>query len=82
MHTKPPADRDARGERQSCAAVAELEPRGLVQRRATAFGAGFFQARFKSIPVDGEGSWALTCSDYIHLSDWGRDLDLAPTQNV
>ena len=21
-----------------------------------------FQARFKSIPVDGEGSWALTCS--------------------
>jgi REP element-mobilizing transposase RayT len=27
-----------------------------------------FQARFKSIPVDGEGSWALTCSVYIHLN--------------
>jgi REP element-mobilizing transposase RayT len=27
-----------------------------------------FQARFKSIPVDGEGSWALTCSAYIHLN--------------
>ena len=27
-----------------------------------------FQARFKSIPVDGEGSWALTCGTYIHLN--------------
>jgi len=27
-----------------------------------------FQARFKSIPVDGEGSWALACSVYIHLN--------------
>ena len=27
-----------------------------------------FQSRFKSIPVDGEGSWALTCSVYIHLN--------------
>ena len=27
-----------------------------------------FQARFKSIPVEGEGSWALTCSVYIHLN--------------
>ena len=27
-----------------------------------------FQARFKSIPVDGEGSWALTCNVYIHLN--------------
>ena len=27
-----------------------------------------FQARFKSIPVDNEGSWALTCSVYIHLN--------------
>ncbi|MEI9479115.1 MAG: transposase [Deltaproteobacteria bacterium] len=27
-----------------------------------------FQARFKSIPVDGEGSWALTCGVYIHLN--------------
>jgi len=27
-----------------------------------------FQARFKCIPVDGEGSWALTCSVYIHLN--------------
>ena len=27
-----------------------------------------FQARFKSVPVDGEGSWALTCSVYIHLN--------------
>jgi len=27
-----------------------------------------FQARFKSIPVDREGSWALTCSVYIHLN--------------
>ena len=27
-----------------------------------------FQARFKSIPVDGGGSWALTCSVYIHLN--------------
>jgi len=27
-----------------------------------------FQARFKSIPVDGQGSWALTCSIYIHLN--------------
>jgi len=27
-----------------------------------------FQARFKSVPVDGEGSWALACSVYIHLN--------------
>lgn len=27
-----------------------------------------FQARFKSIPVDVDGSWALTCSLYIHLN--------------
>jgi hypothetical protein len=27
-----------------------------------------FQARFKSIPVDGEGSWSLACSVYIHLN--------------
>ncbi len=27
-----------------------------------------FQARFKSIPVEGEGSWALTCGTYIHLN--------------
>jgi len=27
-----------------------------------------FQARFKSIPVEGEGSWALTCSVYLHLN--------------
>ena len=27
-----------------------------------------FQARFKSIPVEGEGSWALTCSVYVHLN--------------
>ena len=27
-----------------------------------------FQSRFKSIPVDGEGSWALTCGVYIHLN--------------
>ena len=27
-----------------------------------------FQARFKSIPVDAEGSWALACSVYIHLN--------------
>ena len=27
-----------------------------------------FQARFKSIPVENEGSWALTCSVYIHLN--------------
>ena len=27
-----------------------------------------FQARFKSIPVEGEGAWALTCSVYIHLN--------------
>ena len=27
-----------------------------------------FQARFKSIPVDADGSWALACSVYIHLN--------------
>jgi len=27
-----------------------------------------FQARFKSIPVDVDGAWALTCSVYIHLN--------------
>ncbi len=27
-----------------------------------------FQARFKSIPVEGEGAWALTCGVYIHLN--------------
>ena len=27
-----------------------------------------FQARFKSIPVDADGSWALSCSVYIHLN--------------
>ena len=26
------------------------------------------QARFKSIPVDADGSWALTCSVYIHIN--------------
>jgi len=28
----------------------------------------FFQGRYKSIPVDGEGSWAITCSIYLHLN--------------
>ena len=27
-----------------------------------------FQQRYKGIPVDGEGSWAFTCSVYIHLN--------------
>ena len=27
-----------------------------------------FQARFKSIPVDGQGAWALVCSNYVHLN--------------
>ena len=27
-----------------------------------------FQARFKSIPVEGQGAWALACSIYIHLN--------------
>jgi REP element-mobilizing transposase RayT len=27
-----------------------------------------FQARYKSIPVEGQGSWALVCSIYIHLN--------------
>jgi REP element-mobilizing transposase RayT len=27
-----------------------------------------FQQRYKGIPVDGEGAWALTCSVYIHLN--------------
>ena len=27
-----------------------------------------FQQRYKGIPVDGEGSWALACSVYIHLN--------------
>ena len=27
-----------------------------------------FQNRFKSIPVDDEGSWALECAMYIHLN--------------
>ena len=27
-----------------------------------------FQYRFKSIPVDNEGSWAFTCAMYIHLN--------------
>ena len=27
-----------------------------------------FQARFKSIPVEGRGAWALVCSIYIHLN--------------
>ena len=27
-----------------------------------------FQARFKSIPVQGQGAWALACSIYIHLN--------------
>ncbi len=27
-----------------------------------------FQARYKSIPVEGSGSWALVCSLYIHLN--------------
>ena len=25
----------------------------------------FFQGRYRSIPVDGEGAWALTCSVYL-----------------
>lgn len=27
-----------------------------------------FQSRFKSIPIDNEGSWALECSLYVHLN--------------
>ena len=27
-----------------------------------------FQQRYKGIPVDGEGSWALACGTYIHLN--------------
>jgi REP element-mobilizing transposase RayT len=27
-----------------------------------------FQQRYRGIPVDGDGSWALTCSVYIHLN--------------
>ena len=27
-----------------------------------------FQQRYRGIPVDGEGSWALACSVYIHLN--------------
>jgi len=27
-----------------------------------------FQYRFKSIPVDNEGSWALECAMYVHLN--------------
>lgn len=27
-----------------------------------------FQSRFKSIPVDNEGSWAFECAKYIHLN--------------
>jgi len=27
-----------------------------------------FRARFKSIPVDADGSWALSCSAYVHLN--------------
>ena len=27
-----------------------------------------FQQRYKGIPVDGEGSWALACSVYVHLN--------------
>ena len=28
----------------------------------------FFQGRYKSIPVENDGSWALTCSVYLHLN--------------
>ena len=27
-----------------------------------------FQSRFKSIPVDNEGSWAFECAMYVHLN--------------
>ncbi len=27
-----------------------------------------FQSRFKSVPIDSEGSWALGCSLYVHLN--------------
>lgn len=27
-----------------------------------------FQSRFKSIPIDNEGDWALECSRYVHLN--------------
>ena len=27
-----------------------------------------FQGRYKSVPVDGEGSWALQASEYLHLN--------------
>ena len=27
-----------------------------------------FQGRFKSVPIDGEGSWALQASEYLHLN--------------
>lgn len=28
----------------------------------------FFQGRYKSIPIQGNGAWALTCSIYLHLN--------------
>jgi hypothetical protein len=27
-----------------------------------------FQGRFKSVPIDGEGAWALQASVYLHLN--------------
>jgi REP element-mobilizing transposase RayT len=31
-------------------------------------GGQLFQGRYKSIPIEQEGSWALTCSIYLHLN--------------
>lgn len=31
-------------------------------------GGQFFQGRYKSIPIQGDGGWALTCSVYLHLN--------------
>ena len=28
----------------------------------------FFQGRYKGIPIQGDGAWALTCSIYLHLN--------------
>jgi len=40
-----------------------------------------FQGRFKSIPVDGEGSWALRASLYLHLNPVRvKGLDLGKRQ--
>ena len=41
---------------------------GVWYNRRNGWVGPLFQGRFKAVPIDGEGSWALLASEYLHLN--------------